>query len=147
MCFVRENTSTPVYAIFGYDTSNNNGLQFEWILMEYMPGIILERSWRKISLSYKEDLVKKLAHFQFELFSKITRFQAVGNLFQSSLELYEIGSIVSMTFFWGDRGARDINRGPFRNSYQWPSARLNLVLEEQDKILADSDDSDEIDDA
>ena len=147
MRFVQKNTSIPIPAIFGHEASNNNVLQFEWILMEYMPGIVLERSWRRMSLSNKEALVKKLAQFQSELFSDTARFQTVGNLGQASPESYEIGSMVSMTFFWGGRGARDINRGPFRNSYQWLSARLNLVLEEQDNILANSDDEDEIDDA
>jgi Ser/Thr protein kinase RdoA (MazF antagonist) len=149
MRYVQKNTSIPVPAVLGYEASNDNALQFEWMLIQYMPGTVLEQRWRKMSLSTKEDLVKKLAHFQSELFSKTPRFQAIGNLYQKSPESSEIGSLVSTGFFWGDRGARaqDINRGPFRNNHQWLSARLNLVLQDQAKILAKSNDEDEIEDA
>ena len=148
MRWVQKNTSIPIPTVLAHEATNNNDLQFEWILMEYMPGTVLERSWRKMSLSAKEDLAKKLAKFQSELFSDKLRFQSIGNLFEETAESYRIGSIVSMTFFWGDRGAReDILRGPFPNSYEWLSARLNLVLEDQDKVLSNTDDEDEIEDA
>ncbi|KAK4575273.1 hypothetical protein LTR86_001125 [Recurvomyces mirabilis] len=147
MCFVRKNTSIPVPTVLGHDASNDNDLRFEWILMEYMPGSVLERAWRTISLSQKENLVRKLAQSQSELFREANRFQTIGNVVQAGPGSYEIGSIVSMTFFWGDRGARDINRGPFINSHNWLLARLNLALEDQDEVLANTDAEDEIDDA
>ncbi|KAF2768104.1 kinase-like protein [Teratosphaeria nubilosa] len=147
MCFVRERTNAPVPAVLGHDASNNNDLKFEWILMEHMPGSVLERAWRTLSLTQKEDLVRKLVQFQSELFRAANRLEAIGNLVQAGPGSYKIGSIVSMIFFWGDRGAREIDRGPFQNSYQWLSARLNLALEDQDNILANTDDEDEIDDA
>lgn len=153
MRFVQKNTSIPVPAVLGYEALNDNALQFEWMLIQYMPGTVLEQSWRKMLLSTKKDLVKKLAHFQSELFSYTPRFQAIGNLYQKSPESseIEIDSLVSMGFFWGDRGApsraQDINRGPFRNSHQWLSTRLDLVLQDQATILAKSNDEDEIEDA
>ncbi|EME38203.1 hypothetical protein DOTSEDRAFT_75698 [Dothistroma septosporum NZE10] len=145
--FVHRSTSAPLPDILSYDASNENGLRFEWMLMEHMPGTVLERSWRTISLSQKVALVKKLAQYQSELFHNAHRFQHIGNLFESQSSTYKIGSIVSMTFFWGDRGARDVNRGPFGTSYDWLSARLQLVLEDQDRILANTEDEDELDDA
>nr|POF02280.1 altered inheritance of mitochondria protein 9, mitochondrial [Quercus suber] len=147
MCFVREKTSVTIPAVLAHDASNHNDLKFEWILMEFMPGGVLERAWRTLSMTQKEDLVRELAQSQSELFRTVNRLEAIGNLVHASPGSYKVGSIVSMLFFWGDRSAREIDRGPFQNSYRWLLARLNLILEDQDNILANTYVEDEIDDA
>ncbi|SMQ53865.1 unnamed protein product [Zymoseptoria tritici ST99CH_1A5] len=149
MNFVRESTTTPIPSVRGHSATNENALGFEWILMEMMPGMVLERRWRQMSMEQKKYLVKQLAQYQSQLFAAESRYQSIGNLYQPSSERYEVGSIVSMSFFWGDRGAQDsVNRGPFMTSHAWLSARLNLVLDSQAEILPNPDsDEDDIEDA
>ena len=82
----------------------------------------------------KVALVKHLALCQSRLY--LEKFLAIGNLYPSAeVSPYEMGSMVSMTFLWGDRGTRTVPRGSFRDSHGWLSARLSLLLEDQDRIL------------
>ena len=97
-------------------------------------------------MSRKQDIVKRLARYQAQLFDH--RFQSISNLYKDSEESsFELGAMVSLHFFWGDRGGRVIHRGPSKNSFEWLTIRLNLVLEEQQNVLEKSNDEDVIDDA
>lgn len=127
MCFVRRDTSMPVPSVLSRDASNDNSFPFEWILMEYVSGSGLKRVWRTLIRSQKQHLAEKLAQYQSELLRNANRFKAIVNLFQSRQGLYEIRSTVSMTFFWARHRARDLNRGPFQNSYKSLLTRLRLL--------------------
>ncbi|KAJ9643348.1 hypothetical protein H2199_004027 [Coniosporium tulheliwenetii] len=52
-----------------------------------------------------------------------------------------------MAFFWGNHLTQDVPRGPFSNSHDWIRARLTFILNNQERILRDSDDEDDIEDA
>ncbi|KAK2744786.1 hypothetical protein FQN55_006542 [Onygenales sp. PD_40] len=157
--YVREEIGIPVPGIIAFDESSDNDLDFEWILMELMPGQPLRRKWRKMSMEAKEELVKQLASYQAKLFEK--RFDGIGSLYNARKEepagphgvdyapksSFTLGRIVSMIFFWGDHLSHDIPRGPFRNSHDWLHARLTLTITDQERILKESNDEDEIEDA
>lgn len=114
--------------------------------MDFIPGKSLKSLWWSLPMSNKISLIERLARFQAELFD--LQFESIGNLFGDTHELTNtVGPMVAMTFFWGDRGLRDVARGPFSNSREWLSVRLNLVLEEQSRILVESEDDDEKEDA
>ncbi|KAI5362663.1 hypothetical protein Slin14017_G063440 [Septoria linicola] len=98
-------------------------------------------------MSHKENAARQLAQYQSELFRKSTRFDIIGSLTQTSQESYSIGSMTSMIFSWGERGDQYINRGPFKNSFEWLSARLDLAIRDEDRILASTDVEDDIEDA
>jgi aminoglycoside phosphotransferase (APT) family kinase protein len=146
MRFVRKNTSIPVPDVVAHEASNDNDLRFEWILMQFMPGVELEKHWRQLSMQQKEDMTKKLAQYQAELFSRDdARFRSIGNIYQSNSDSQDIGSIVSMSFFWrsgSDKGPSTAsNRGPFPNSHAWLQARLHLMLATQSHLIATARDA------
>ena len=146
--FIRDNTDCPVPKVIAFDSSNNNALRFEWILMEFVAGQPLYRAWRKLPTSSKEALVKQLALYQSQLFHQ--KFHVIGSLYTDIYihpHFYKIDSMVTMHFFWGDRAARSFPRGPFRNSREWFEARLGIVLDEQNRVLEKTTDEDEIEDA
>lgn len=171
MEFVRQKKETPVPRIIAFDASNGNELGFEWILMELLPGQPLRARWRKLPMRAKEQLVKQLVRHQAELFQ--SRFDGIGNLYQASTEASgpvmqwkadsgsgssqwssdaddlpcTLGRIVSLIFFWGDHQLHEVPRGPFGSSHDWLATRLAFVLTDQTRILRDSDDEDDIEDA
>lgn len=119
----------------------------------------------------KEALIKKIAHYQAKMFQK--RFDKIGNIYKTSMEAaqptqvpktnsesestkdlvtppevpFNLSRMVSLILFWGDHVTRDIPRGPFYSSYDWLHTRLNLAIADQDRILKESDDEDDIEDA
>ncbi|KAL9618894.1 MAG: hypothetical protein Q9160_006419 [Pyrenula sp. 1 TL-2023] len=170
--FVDRNTDIPVPKVFAFDASHQNDIGFEWILMQRMPGQPLRKAWRKLSLQAKENLIKQLAYYQSQLFSH--KFEKIGNLFKTqsqseeskerlvsftSTELalkraedtatpkFHLGRIVSNVFFWGDHVMQSVPRGPFKTSHEWLRARLQLVLADQERILKNSNDANESEEA
>ena len=149
MEFVRGKTLLPVPKIIAFDSSNENELGFEWILMEMMPGVTLRKRWRKMSWDAKENIVKCLVENHARLFEH--RFHGIGNIFESGKQAsstsFTLDRMVSLIFFWGDHLTHDVSRGPFRSSHDWLKARLQLVLIDQQRILDSTCDEDEIEDA
>lgn len=52
-----------------------------------------------------------------------------------------------MEIFWGDRVFQDVPRGPFQSSHDWLSARLLLNENEKTRIILESDDRDDREEA
>jgi len=169
--FVSQKTDIPVPKIFAFDESNKNELGFEWILLEMMPGRPLRSRWRKLPMSTKQDLVKCFVHYHAQHFRN--KFIGIGNIFERprewiaskrSLKIdstlntkqvppesgksdFVLERTVSLPFFWGNHLTQDVPRGPFANSHDWLHARLSFVLNDQERILKESDDEDDIEDA
>jgi hypothetical protein len=145
--FVRHETDIPVPRIIAFDAESQNELGFEWIMMEMMPGVSLRKRWRKMTWETKETIVRQLVDYQAQLFPKT--FPLTGNLFSqaSGSGPFDLGPIVSLTFFWGDHLTHPVARGPFKNSYEWLEARLKFALTDQQRILSTTDDEDDIEDA
>lgn len=156
--YVRQKASMPVPNIIAFDSSNENELGFEWIMMEMMPGVTLRKGWRKMSWDTKEEIIRRLVQYQARLFDH--RFQKIGNIFcqhDQSLQgtgkshaftgSFMLGRMVSLIFFWNDHLNHDVSQGPFASSHDWLKARLQIVLTDQKQILSESCDEDEIEDA
>jgi hypothetical protein len=149
VAFVRQNTSLPVPKTIAFDCNNENKLGFEWTLMEMMPGVPLHKRWRKMSWRAKEELVKRLVKSQARLFEH--RFNKIGKIFKSESDetsgAFTLDHIVSIVFFSGDHLIHSVSRGPFTSSHDWLKARLQFVLNDQQRILDTSCDEDELEDA
>ncbi|KAI1824089.1 phosphotransferase enzyme family-domain-containing protein [Xylaria intraflava] len=102
--WVGQNTSLPVPRVKAYDSSPNNPLGFEWILMTKLPGKPLSERWSSMSMVSKERLVKQIAAFSTATF----RQQFDGG----------IGSIY--------KAASD-PRGPFFAASEWVRSRLQIA--------------------
>ncbi|CAI7628007.1 unnamed protein product [Penicillium viridicatum] len=78
MDFIRSKTTIPVPRIFGHNVSNND-FGFPYLLMEALPGTVLENRWAlSIPDSHKKKFATQLAHYVYEL--STLRFNKIGCL-------------------------------------------------------------------
>ncbi|KAI0542572.1 phosphotransferase enzyme family-domain-containing protein [Xylaria digitata] len=81
--WVNQHTSLPVPRVIAYDSSRDNPLGFEWILMSRAEGKSLSESWWSVSLGSKERLVKQIAAFSTEIFEQ--SFQGgIGSIYKTA---------------------------------------------------------------
>ena len=143
--------SNPVPGVIAFDCSSNNELKPEWIIMEFVPGTPARRQWRKLSMEVKEGLVKNVAEYQGQLFNS-TKFRAIGTLEESKAVAtpdiqFTPGRVAALHFFWGQHFDYDIPRGPFRSSHDWLKSYISIIAQEQTRILNESEDADDKEDA
>lgn len=82
LAYLRTKTSIPVPRVVAWDSSSDNDLGFEWILMNKVAGIELRSVWREVLWERKLELVDELAGFVHQL--QAQPFDAVGSLFFKS---------------------------------------------------------------
>ena len=157
--WVHENTTAiPVPKVFGFDDSNDNEIGFEWILMEFMEGKSAHCQWWTMSMEQKVALTHQIATFQAELArlgDPERMFRGIGTLHieeKDASEKVTPGLLTSHEFFMGDHLHYDIPRGPFRSTYDWQCAILNIIILHQTAVLQktdpeNSDDEDDREDA
>lgn len=154
-------TSVPVPQIIASDSSANNELKFEWIIMKRVPGRPLAQIWAYLDWEAKMSCVNDVAAIMAQLFE--LKYNSIGNLFHekdlchlsdrpSEGDAVEpdnviIGRIVSMIFFWGTHLAMNVSRGPFTSSKDWMNARFQLMEGDCRRVLNSQDaDEDDIED-
>ena len=160
--FVRKNTAIPVPQIIAFDSSADNELGFEWILMTKLPGVPLKSLWESPDLVWEERVqitrmlalyVKQLTNFKFSL---------MGNLYPSNRPGFErvawlkdlsskprffplsddpeftIGPLTTFPFFCGDRIQLQNGRCAFEtsSSYLTSLLHLNISFTKNRKIAA-----------
>ena len=147
--FMRRNSNIPVPIVKAYNSSSTDPIGFEWILMDFMPGMPLRERWRLIPWPAKEAIVEQLAVFSSSMYRR--QFRAIGNIYPNlkrpDLNTPEIKRIVAMQFFWGDHISQAVSRGPFQSSQDWIAARLSFNKADGEKVLRHSRDEDEREDA
>ncbi|KAK0129542.1 hypothetical protein ONS96_000107 [Cadophora gregata f. sp. sojae] len=79
MTYIRVNTNIPVPEVYGYDVSPSNAFGFRYVLMEMLPGRIIDHD-SKNSIPTKKwaALADQLAEYMYQL-SKL-RFSTIGRL-------------------------------------------------------------------
>ncbi|MCJ1306293.1 hypothetical protein MMC08_009113 [Hypocenomyce scalaris] len=129
--FVRHFTDIPVPLIYAYDSSTNNKLGLEWMLMEKITGTPLEEAWPKINSDDQTRLTKKIAEWLDQLSS--FAFDKIGSLYmryaEKDLDFY-IGPMVDQNFYDGRRLAYKIDRGPFPSLQTYYDAVLDAQQQE-----------------
>ncbi len=170
--FVRKNTTIPVPRVIAFDSSANNELGFEWILMTKLPGVALTSLWESPEFVWesKVRLTKALAGYVKQLTS--FKFPLIGNLYPSSRPEFEriawlkhlssktrfvplpddpefaIGPVTTIPFFYGDRLGLRNGRGAFGTSSSYLTALLHLHISSttNQKIAASTNDECDEDD-
>lgn len=156
--FLESKSSLPVPRVILYSTDRKD-IGFEWILMTRLPGTSLRDKWRHTSLQAKNNIARRLAGYQAELFD--LRFHGIGGLREEEAKAENVESVTdglverrfvvnrigSVEFFYDDHIRRDVPRGPYVSSEEWLQARLDLFIGDQDRIIErgpnDQDTSDE----
>ncbi|KAF4341172.1 altered inheritance of mitochondria 9 mitochondrial [Fusarium beomiforme] len=148
-------TDIPIPKVIHFDASRDSLVSYEWILMSKLAGSRLEDTWHHLGLLQKTDTVRQIASFIASLFR--VKFSSIGNIYPPvcASDLPRPGPMVSTCFFYGPINKSDINRGPFRNSREWFTARLEATKRDATATMAkwcgkgnlNSDVMKEIDDA
>ncbi|KAM0461551.1 hypothetical protein ACHAPV_004257 [Trichoderma viride] len=145
--FLHRATTVPVPEVFAYDDSAENEIEFEWILMEFIPGNSSYKRWRTLSMSQKVALVQQVVDLQAQIFRH--EFNDIGTLVvdesENSQEVCP-GEVISSMFFWGGHFDYDIARGPFRSSHDWLAAYLEFLVQDQREALGEAEDEEDEED-
>jgi aminoglycoside phosphotransferase (APT) family kinase protein len=170
--FVRKNTSIPVPQIIAFDSSADNELGFEWILMTKLSGVTLESLWESPDLVWdsRVQITKTLAGYLKQLRS--FNFPLMGNLYPSSRPEFErvawlkdlssksrfvplsddpeftVGPLATLSFVYGDRIHLQNSRCAFETSSSYLTTLLHLHISStmNRKIAASTDDEYDEDD-
>lgn len=136
--YVRRHTSIPVPKVYSYDSSTENKLGFEWIMMEKMAGKPLFEFWdvdmftkNLLDMATKLQLARTVAEWVHQL-SKFS-FDVIGSLYidwDKPEPCFKIGRIVEGSFFRGRRLGYKVFRGPFKNLEQHYQSEIGLQLQE-----------------
>jgi hypothetical protein len=167
--YERHHTNVLAPQVLSADSSNNNELGFEWMVIERVIGDELGNRWLSLSWLKKELLVRNVVALYAQLFQK--RFAAMGNLYtakdlsqlptanlsntmllgnehSTDDATFCLGEIVSMEFFSEKHLQVNVSRGPFKSSRDWLAACMQLHIWDADHPSElDSEDSDEDEDS
>ncbi|KAI0008077.1 phosphotransferase enzyme family-domain-containing protein [Xylariaceae sp. FL0662B] len=135
--WIHQNTTLPVPRVKCWDSSRDNPIGFEWILMDQMDGMPLSQCWHSITHEAKERIVKQIATYAADVFKKQFH-EGIGNLLPSASNKHQVGEMVNMAFFWGDRDCFDHHRGPFKDASQWTESRLRLIRDDLSSRMYDT---------
>ena len=144
--FVRQNTNIPVPRVVARSKRSRSTLDFEWTIMQRIPGDKLCNQWHRMSRLKKYELVRKLVEYQVQLFNN--RFPVIGSLYQTAVFRtlisvlppstvrpnieesafpYCLGQIVSAPFFSRENRKLNTCRGPYTYAQHWLAARLQIA--------------------
>lgn len=128
MEIVRNFTSIRLPLVYAYDSSTNNQLGLEWILMEKIQGQSLIEKWDDLSDETLVALTNKMADWQTELCS--IRSNKIGGIYMrcvaGRLEFF-VGPSVDLCFCCNRALFYDIPRGPFESNNDFYGARLQFA--------------------
>lgn len=158
---LHSHTSIPVPQIIARNSSSDNEVKFEWILMEPAYGQRLGDIWSSLPWNAKVSCVKEVVGIMAQLFE--LRYRSIGYLFNAkdvpvdsestsqsnAVETNDVvlGRTVSILFFWNTHLKSDVHRGPFASSKDWLDARFQLMEGDCERILESQDaDEDDVED-
>ncbi|KAI0437060.1 phosphotransferase enzyme family-domain-containing protein [Xylaria telfairii] len=134
LSWVSQHTSLPVPRVRAYDSSQNNPLGYEWLLMTKLEGKPLTACWPAVTMGSKERIVKQIAAFSVSAFRQPFH-QGIGSIIKtrsgSNGHAYGIGELVSMA------------RGPFSQTSNWIQCRLNFASSDLNLRLDNATNADE----
>jgi aminoglycoside phosphotransferase (APT) family kinase protein len=76
--FIRRHSEIPVPKIYAFDSSSENDLGYEWILMERLPGVTYGSVSQHVSLKSRLAVARTIADWMHKL--STLRFGWIGSL-------------------------------------------------------------------
>lgn len=126
--YIKRHTTIPVPTVFAHDSSSDNELGFEWILMEKVPGKPLRDIWSSLSDNSKVVITREIANYILQM-RKNCVFDKIGGLYRDVNGEFTIGSIVTQFMFMGSR--RQLlsrNRGPYHHDSEFVRALIDMQI-------------------
>ena len=134
MEYVRINTTIPVPRVYAFDSSMNNAVGLEWILMEKIQGESYRDVADYMSTEAKLEVQRKIAEWVDQL-SKLT-FDGIGSLYCQwdrtlpGFGQFKLGPIVHQTFMPAKRAQYEVFHGPYGSLAECYHALLEVQLAE-----------------
>ena len=126
--YVKQWTKIPVPAVIAYDSSSENDLGFEWILMEKIPGVPLQDIWRRLSDSSKEAITREIASYVLQIRENCD-FHEIGGIYHDSDAEFTVGPIVAQSMFMnGRRQLIPRHRGPYDHYSDYARALVDVQI-------------------
>ena len=150
LAYIRKYTTLPVPEVLAYDSSCENDLGFEWMLLKKMKGVPMCEVWDNIKFSSKVRLTVQMSNLQKEL--RRLQFDQIGSLYFSTVKArvnsrmdsieaenkngnviidseFVIGRMVSPWFFRDKRVWLPADRGPFSTSSDLMISKIQIQIE------------------
>ncbi|KAK3053875.1 hypothetical protein LTR09_005155 [Extremus antarcticus] len=151
--YAKVHTLVPVPGVVAFDSSTENALGFEWILMEKVPGIRLQDAWPSMSQESKEALTTEVAGMMMSL--QLSSFDSIGSLYSSDRAApysntdglgrkaraaepetqmdppygqYVVGRLVDRNFFRAKRVFLEVKRGPYESCQDFIKASIDMEI-------------------
>ncbi|KAL6712947.1 hypothetical protein ACLMJK_009502 [Lecanora helva] len=128
---VRHFTDIPVPTIYAFDSSTNNAIGLEWMLMEKIEGIKLDEVWTRMDYNAKLRLTKLTALWASQLAHISTN--KIGSIYMretaSTLD-FHVGRNVHCLLTQENRLQYDVFRGPFLSLQDYYSSILTVTAQD-----------------
>ena len=126
--YVKQHTKIPVPIVIAYDSSSENDLGFEWILMEKIPGAPLRGIWPRLSDASKAAITREIASYVLQI-RKNCVFHEIGGLYHGPGAEFIVGPIVTQSMFMnGRRQLISRNRGPYHHDSDYARALIDVQI-------------------
>lgn len=133
---VRYTTQVPVPVIYAYDSSSDNALGFEWMLMEKIIGKPMFDYWEKMEYDSKVKFTKLVAEWNTQLASVVSK--KIGAIYMrytaTNLQFY-VGRCVDSLFTQENRRSYDVYRGPFKTPADFYASVLAVTALDVNDLL------------
>ncbi|KAI1738720.1 phosphotransferase enzyme family-domain-containing protein [Xylaria scruposa] len=94
--WVSQHTGLPVPRVRAYDSSRNNPLGYEWILLAKLEGKPLSSCWSSVTMGLKERLVKQIAAFSVSTFRQ-PFYEGIGSIFKTNSNSNNHDYVIDLT--------------------------------------------------
>ena len=132
MNYVRKETSIPIPKVYVFESSMENALGFEWMIMEKIDGRTFRDAKKSISQPMRVNLNRTIAEWVDRL-SRL-QFDRIGSLYREwdpskpNYLGFKLGPVTSDYLLGPWRTEKEVFRGPFRNEAQLYRSVLELNL-------------------
>lgn len=135
MEFVRQHTDIPVPIVYAFESSADNELGYEWILMQKLPGVQYCKVDDELDMDSRLSIARKIADWVHQLSQH--RFTDIGSLYFSDTkhthgederegtekdkgeDTFKLGRLVNQYYMGDWRHDYQHERGPFNNVHDF----------------------------
>ncbi|KAK5955094.1 hypothetical protein OHC33_003773 [Knufia fluminis] len=130
--YLRAKTNVPIPQVYAYSTSSRNPIGYEYMLEEFMPGILLSKRRNKLSSAQLSTVIRQLAVYQAQLFHRC--FSAIEGLQKTADGDFAPSTMAAIQFLWYQRVRDPIYKGLFDSTNSWMRTLLQLMRNETQRL-------------
>ncbi|KZT23722.1 hypothetical protein NEOLEDRAFT_1179935 [Neolentinus lepideus HHB14362 ss-1] len=138
MQLVQENTGIPVPDVFAYDPDEDGKVGGEWMVMEFVEGVELQKAWPNMNKDQRSLVVRSIADVWAQLLK--LRFSSIGSIWDDGKGGFRVGPMTFMPSnnFFAVAPPDPEKCGPFDSPRRWLLAMAEGDLKYQLSLKANS---------